>query len=189
MYLKKRVPLLRCTEKHAKNAMSQTGIIFLYRPRNVRNRSRKAVLTRHFQAGSTRTYHLSAMETSGERDLQERRIGPTVSKDKWINHAKNKLSRGYVLIVGTERKTANFHSKEKGYEACSWQVARQLIKDGAVRKVREHHLGDVYELIEPVPPLSRSSVKQPQRSDDEFEALLNELEEGSKDESEAETAD
>lgn len=123
------------------------------------------------------------METSGERETQERRIGPTVSKDKWINHAKHKLSRGYVLIVGTERKTANFHSREKGYEMCSYQVARQLIKEGAVRKVREHHLGDVYELAEPVVPVPRRA-EQP--SADEFEALLDRLDDETKDASEAE---
>lgn len=125
------------------------------------------------------------MEPSGERDYQERRIGPTVSKDKWINHAKNKLSRGYVLIVGTEKKTANFHSREKGYEACSWQVARQLIKDELVHKVREHHLGDVYELREPITPAPR--VKSVEPSEDDFEALLNELEDDSKETPESES--
>ncbi len=116
------------------------------------------------------------METTGERDPQERRIGPTVSKDKWLNHAKIKLSRGYVLIVGNGRKTANFHSREKGYEMCSYQVARQLIKDGTVRKVREHHLGDVYELVE---PLERPPSRTGPSSRDEFEALLGDLEENS----------
>lgn len=121
------------------------------------------------------------METTGERDSQERRIGPTVTKDKWLNHARNKLSRGYVLIVGTERKTANFHSSEKGYEMCSYQVARQLIKDGAVRKVREHHLGDVYELAGPSSPAPRGRQKPDASADEEFEALLKELDEGSTD--------
>lgn len=121
------------------------------------------------------------METTGERESQERRIGPTVSKDKWLNHAKTKLNRGYVLIVGTERKTANFHSREKGYEMCSYQVARQLIKDGAVRKVREHHLGDVYELTAPPEPVVRDRRRSAGSVDDEFEALLKELDEGSAD--------
>lgn len=121
------------------------------------------------------------METTGEREQQERRIGPTVSKDKWLNHAKNKLSRGYVLIVGTERKTANFHSKEKGYEMCSYQVARQLIKDGIVRKVREHHLGDVYELVAPIESAPARATRSVVAPDDEFEALLKGLEEDSGD--------
>jgi hypothetical protein len=117
------------------------------------------------------------METTAQSESQERRIGPTVSRDKWLNHARSKLSRGYVLIVGTERKTANFHSSEKGYEMCSYQVARQLIKDGTVVKVREHHLGDVYELSEPPEPSSRSRKPAPAAAADEFEALLDELEE------------
>ena len=128
------------------------------------------------------------MEPTSEREPQERRIGPTVSKDKWVNHAKNKLARGYVLIVGQEKKNANFYSQEKGYEMCAYNVARQLIKDGLVRKVREHHLGEVYELaVMPVitPP---APSKAERSSDDEFEMLLNELEEDTKDESAPEAA-
>lgn len=125
------------------------------------------------------------METSSERESQERRIGPTVSKDKWVNHAKNKLSRGYVLIVGTQRKNANFYSQEKGYEMCAYNVARQLIKDGQVRKIRDHHLGDVYELADMPAASLRGAVPSARSSDDEFEILLKDLEKGNKDESEA----
>ncbi len=115
------------------------------------------------------------METTGEREQQELRIGPTVTKDKWLNHAKSKLSRGYVLIVGRKRKTANFHSSAKGYEMCSYQVARQLIKDGTVRKVREHHLGDVYELIALPDPAPLARPRPSASTDEEFEALLDDL--------------
>lgn len=123
------------------------------------------------------------MEPTSERDTQERRIGPTVSKDKWVNHARTKLARGYVLIVGTERKNANFYSREKGYEMCAYNVARQMIKDGLVHKTRDHHLGEVYELIE-MPVLERRPTVVEKSSDDEFEALLNELDTDSKDEPE-----
>lgn len=123
------------------------------------------------------------MEPTSERDSQERRIGPTVSKDKWVNHARTKLTRGYVLIVGTARKNANFYSKEKGYEMCAYNIARQMIKDGLVHKVRDHHLGEVYELID-MPIVERRPTIIEKSTDDEFEALLNELDSDSKDEPE-----
>lgn len=128
------------------------------------------------------------MEPTSEREPQERRIGPTVSKDKWVNHAKNKLTRGYVLIVGQEKKNANFYSQEKGYEMCAYNVARQLIKDGLVRKVREHHLGEVYELADMPAAVVPPPSKVEHSTDDEFEMLLNELEEDTKDESAPEAA-
>ena len=123
------------------------------------------------------------MEPTSERDTQERKIGPTVSKDKWVNHARNKLSRGYVLIVGTERKNANFYSREKGYEMCAYNVARQMIKDGLVRKVKDHHLGEMYELVD-MPAAERRAPAVARTSDEDFEALLNDLDAEAKDEPE-----
>lgn len=73
---------------------------------------------------------------------------PTVSREKWLVHAQRKLGRGYVLIVSNDRRNANFHHPEKGYEMCSYQVARELIKNELVVKTRDHHLGAVYELSE-----------------------------------------
>ncbi len=88
------------------------------------------------------------METTNERsDSQEKRIGPTVSKDKWVHHALGKMARGYCLIVGNERRTANFHMPGKGYEMCAYNVAKQLIKDGAIVKTGNHQLGSVYRLL------------------------------------------
>lgn len=124
------------------------------------------------------------MESGAERESQERKVGPTVSKDKWINHAVNKLSRGYVLIVGTEKKTANFHSKEKGYEMCAYNVARQLIRDGLVHKTRDHHLGEVYELIAAAPAPVKAAAAKKAVVEEEFDILLQELEKGNADESE-----
>lgn len=121
------------------------------------------------------------MEPTSERDTQERKIGPTVSKDKWVNHARNKLSRGYVLIVGTARKNANFYSQEKGYEMCAYNVARQMIKDGLVRKVRDHHLGEVYELID-IPVVERRPAAVKRSSEEDLEALLNDLDTDTRDE-------
>lgn len=114
------------------------------------------------------------MEASSDRDSQDRRVGPTVSKDKWANHAKQKMSRGYVLIVGTTRRTANFYSKEKGYEMCAYNIAKQLIKENIVVRSGSHHLGDVYVLN----VVNAADAKARARHDDdldEFDALLNQL--------------
>ncbi|SHK97006.1 hypothetical protein [Rhodothermus profundi] len=99
---------------------------------------------------------------SGYQPEPERRIGPTVSKDKWINHAKNKLARGYVLIVGTERRNANFYLRGKGYEMCPYDIAQAMIKQGLVVQTGKHHLGLIYELAPEVkaeqpPPRPRTS--------------------------------
>ena len=117
------------------------------------------------------------METSSERDYQERRTGPTVSKEKWVNHAKAKLTRGYVLIVGKNRKTANFYLKNKGYEMCGYDVAKQLIKDGLVVESGEHSLGTVYSLAVSTtqPPASRGAGRDADEQLDEMDTLLNQL--------------
>lgn len=114
------------------------------------------------------------MEASNDRDLQDRRVGPTVSKDKWVNHAKQKMLKGYVLIVGTTRRTANFYSKEKGYEMCAYNVAKQLIKEGHVMRTGQHHLGDVYELH--AAPMAEARHKQANEDSlDELDVLLDQL--------------
>ena len=115
------------------------------------------------------------MESSNDRDLQDRRVGPTVSKDKWANHAKMKMSKGYVLIVGTKRRNANFYSKEKGYEMCAYNVARQLIKEGIVVKTGEHHLGEVYELSIAPGVDSKGKHRGDDDSVDELDVLLDQL--------------
>lgn len=114
------------------------------------------------------------MESTGDRDLQDRRVGPTVSKDKWANHARQKMLKGYVLIVGTTRRTANFYSKEKGYEMCAYNVAKQLVKEGIVVKTGTHHLGDVYELAA-VPAVETKAKHRVEESVDELDMLLDEL--------------
>lgn len=117
------------------------------------------------------------METSSERDYQERRTGPTVSKEKWVNHAKAKLSRGYVLIVGKNRKTANFYLKNKGYEMCGYDVAKQLIKDGIVVESGEHTLGTVYSLTVSAAQTTapRESSREEDEQVDEMDTLLNQI--------------
>lgn len=98
----------------------------------------------------------------GAREAQadgERSPGPkpTVSKEQWIGHARKKLVRGYVLIVNDTRHNANFFMPGKGYEMCSYQTARQLVKDGVVVAAGTHYLGTVYKLAASV----ASEPKQP----------------------------
>src|SRR5690554_3951944 len=126
------------------------------------------------------------METSSERDYQDRRVGPTVSKEKWLNHARTKMARGYTLIVGKQRRTANFYLRSKGYEMCPYNVAKQLIKEGIVVEAGEHHLGTVYKLrddIQPV-PIKRVVDIDEDETPDEVEGLLEELTDDTGDEDE-----
>lgn len=107
------------------------------------------------------------IESSGDQDSGERKIGPTVTKDRWINHARTKLSKGYVLIVSPSRKNANFYSPVKGYEMCAFDVAKALIADGSVIKTRVHHLGDVYELSGNLPQTPVPAASKIDLDDDE----------------------
>lgn len=106
----------------------------------------------------------------------ERRIGPTVSKDKWIHHAKNKLARGYVLIVGTRRRSANFYLRGKGYEMCPYDIAQAMIKQGLLVQTGQHHLGLIYELV----PELKAALQQHHRSrpsdPNTMETILGKLE-------------
>ena len=106
------------------------------------------------------------MESAGSSNTEERRVGPTVSKDKWLTHARLKLSKGYVLIVGKQKKTANFWLRSKGFEMCPHNVARNMIKDGLVVEAGEHPLGTIYKLADeapPPPPTRRKPAAEPQR--------------------------
>ena len=116
------------------------------------------------------------METSNEREYQERRVGPTVSKEKWVNHAKTKMGRGYVLIVGNERRNANFYLRDKGYEMCPFNVAKQLIRDGIVVEAGTHQLGTVYHLAAPPAPPEPKPASGAKAAPDDLDAFLEELE-------------
>ncbi len=105
-------------------------------------------------------------ENATDSSNQERRVGPSVSRDKWSLHARQKLSKGYVLIVAADKRRANFWMREKGYEMCAFDIARALIVSGDVIPTGEHHLGVIYELAAPyTPPPTRkprpSRAKQP----------------------------
>ncbi len=117
-------------------------------------------------------------ERDQEQSPQEKRNAPTVTKEKWRSHALAKLERGYVLIVGTQRRTANFYQPGKGYEMCAYNVATQLIKEGSVVKAYDHHLGTAYGLAagaKTPPPAPKPPAPKPPKPRDEMDALLDEL--------------
>lgn len=111
------------------------------------------------------------MEPSGRNQQeQDYRFPPTVTRDKWRSHILTKLNRGYVLIVSSEKRIANFFMRGKGYESCAFDVARQLVNSGLLVKAFDHHLGTAYTLAEPLeltppPPPSRIDL------DDEDDVL------------------
>ncbi|GIV59187.1 MAG: hypothetical protein KatS3mg043_0276 [Rhodothermaceae bacterium] len=75
------------------------------------------------------------------------RISPTVTREKWASHARSKLLNGYVLIIGKERRNANFFKPSKGYEVCPYKIARRLVEEGIVEPTeKQHYLGTVYVL-------------------------------------------
>lgn len=86
------------------------------------------------------------MEAEKEQVQREVSVAPTVSREKWAQHAIKKLSQGYVLIVGEQRRNANFYKPGRGYEMCSFQTARQLIREGIVGAATPHTLGTMYLL-------------------------------------------
>lgn len=92
------------------------------------------------------------MLENANEGVGERRTGPSVSREKWLNHARTKLQRGYVLIVGKGRRTANFYSRDKGYEMCAFDVARTLVTSGELVVSGEHYLGTMYSLTSTATP-------------------------------------
>lgn len=103
---------------------------------------------------------------SSDRSSAERRTGPSVSKDKWVVHARQKLARGYILIVGEGRRSANFFKPGSGYEMCAYNVALQLIRDGIAVPARKHPMGMAYTLAPEAapPPPKRSAAAASKRT-------------------------
>lgn len=114
-------------------------------------------------------------ERDQEQSPQEKRNAPTVTKEKWRSHAIAKLERGYVLIVGTQRRNANFYQPGKGYEMCAYNVATQLVKEGFVVKAYDHHLGTAYALAD-IPIVKPPPAAPPPKPHGELEALFDDLE-------------
>jgi hypothetical protein len=103
-------------------------------------------------------------------------VSPTVTKEKWAAHARSKLSRGYVLILGKERKNANFHHPAKGYETCPYKIALRLIQEGIVEPAgRKHHLGEVYVLAANAAPPPPPPVVDDDEDDEDVATPVTEL--------------
>ena len=114
------------------------------------------------------------MEASNDPGGPERSTAPTVSREKWLNHARTKMARGYVLIIGSERRVANFYQPGKGYEMCAYNVAKRLVKEGIVAPTRTHHLGTVYELQVPL-EIKRDVQTKPPKPEPEPESDVDVL--------------
>ncbi|MBT8401319.1 MAG: hypothetical protein KJO98_12640 [Rhodothermia bacterium] len=131
--------------------------------------------------------------SSKSSDYQEVRAVPSVSRDRWLEHARKKLEKGYALIVSDERRNANFYMAGKGYETCPHKTALQLIKQGVVTKAGKHHLGSMYFLAETATAEAPAPVKRDVDIDDEegdvadasdYDDLVDELEDDSLEEEE-----
>ncbi len=85
-------------------------------------------------------------------DYLDSRAAPSVSREKWALHAHAKMSKGYVLIVSTARKSANFFMPGKGYDPCPIITAKRLIEQGLVVTDGRHPLGARYILAPDADP-------------------------------------
>lgn len=111
------------------------------------------------------------MGASFEKDGWDGGIQPSVSKDKWVRFAIQKMERGYALILSDERKSACFFMAGKGYEGCSFKVARQMIVDGILVESGSHPLGKLYILDrEALARLSQPAPKTPLHVRTKFQA-------------------
>ena len=127
----------------------------------------------------------------------EFRSSPTVSKEKWANHARAKLLKGYVLIIADGRRTASFHKEGRGFEPCPFKIAKALVEMGLVEEAGTHFLGTKYQLSSeaPVPAPVMDVDDDDEGEDDEpreqrsagMEGLLDDLEAGQEDEEEEES--
>lgn len=108
---------------------------------------------------------------------------PSVSRDRWLDHARKKLDKGYTLIVSETRRNANFYFPGKGYETCQHKTALLLIKQGIVKKAGKHHLGTMYRLSDKALAVNQvASVDEEEEetpvaeSQTDYEDILDQLE-------------
>jgi len=88
------------------------------------------------------------MSDYSSSDFQDPRSAPTVTRDKWIAHACNKMARGYSLIVAPKKRNASFFMRGKGYDPCPYVTAKRLLEMKLVKETGSHPLGTVYTLID-----------------------------------------
>ena len=130
------------------------------------------------------------MSDFSSSDFQDPRSAPTVTRDKWIAHACNKMSKGYSLIVSPTKRNATFFKRGKGYDPCPFVTAKRLLEMKLVEETGTHHLGTIYTLIEgalstPPPRPVQPSVADDDDDEPADESLLealDSLEDGGEDE-------
>lgn len=88
------------------------------------------------------------MSDFSSSDFQDPRSAPTVTRDKWIAHACNKMAKGYSLIISPTKRNASFFMRGKGYDPCPYVTAKRLLEMKLVEETGTHPLGKVYTLIE-----------------------------------------
>lgn len=88
------------------------------------------------------------MSDFSSSDFQDPRSAPTVTRDKWIAHACNKMAKGYSLIVSQTKRNATFFMRGKGYDPCPYVTAKRLLEMKLVEESGTHALGTVYTLID-----------------------------------------
>lgn len=84
--------------------------------------------------------------SDSENNYQHIGAYPTVSAEKWKQHAIKKLSKGYLLIVSNTRNYANFYRGHENFESCSFRTARKLLREGLLVECGTHMLGTIYQL-------------------------------------------
>ena len=105
-------------------------------------------------------------------DYLDSRAAPSVSREKWALHAHAKMSKGYVLIVSTARRSANFFMPGKGYDPCPIITAKRLIEQGLVVADGRHPLGERYILAPDADP-ARVAPKGRVDDDDDDDATAD----------------
>lgn len=86
------------------------------------------------------------------------RSSPSVTPEKWASFAISKLKKGYLLVINKTHRSASFYRSGKGFEPCSYKVARRLVEAGIVEEDHEQGERKYYILSrEPDPPLVRHS--------------------------------
>ncbi|MEM6647415.1 MAG: hypothetical protein AAF730_14320 [Bacteroidota bacterium] len=79
---------------------------------------------------------------------------------QWLQSAAQKFSRGFVLLINREKKTARFFKAGKGYHACPYRMALLLLQHGLIVEVRQHPIhGAAFGLAEGVTPAALRAFK------------------------------
>lgn len=119
--------------------------------------------------------YLYLVKLTMSEDYQDSRAAPSVSREKWALHAHTKMSKGYVLIVSTARKSANFFMPGKGYDPCPIITAKRLIEQGLVVADGRHPLGERYVLAPDADPARVAPKGRVDDEDDETPADSEDL--------------